>query len=216
MSTCNLFLPDDAKIRNASLIGNVQRSERKVSIYVTDISDDDEANDRRVIGSMRVHRVRRAPESPSRTNGDVSNFDSRWVQLDVNEHGRLMNLNVVGESNEFDCVNVIRYKKCDLAASAFLLGPDTTSQVGDFVALARILQSCEPVRSSEQSVEHESESCILTSVRKSALKVCADWAVFPLKYRQPGSLCTPQNFAQSSKFVGKKYFFVLRLPLRDF
>jgi hypothetical protein len=33
-------------------------------------------------------------------------------------------------------------------------------------------------------------------------------------YRQPGLLCTPQNLAPSSKFLGKKYFLVLRLPLR--
>jgi hypothetical protein len=25
-------------------------------------------------------------------------------------------------------------------------------------------------------------------------------------YRQPGLLCTPRNFARSSKFLGKKYF----------
>ncbi len=29
-------------------------------------------------------------------------------------------------------------------------------------------------------------------------------------YRQPGLLCTPQNFAQSSKFLGIKSFLVLR------
>jgi hypothetical protein len=33
---------------------------------------------------------------------------------------------------------------------------------------------------------------------------------------QSGLLCTPQNVAQSSEFLGKKYFFVLRLPLRHF
>jgi hypothetical protein len=27
-----------------------------------------------------------------------------------------------------------------------------------------------------------------------------------MRYRQPGLLCTPQNFTQSSKFSGKKYF----------
>ncbi len=26
------------------------------------------------------------------------------------------------------------------------------------------------------------------------------------KYREPGLLCTPQNFAQSSKFLGKNIF----------
>ncbi len=36
------------------------------------------------------------------------------------------------------------------------------------------------------------------------------------KYRQPGLLCTPQNFAPSSKFLGKKYFLVLKLFLRHF
>ncbi len=35
-------------------------------------------------------------------------------------------------------------------------------------------------------------------------------------YRQPGLLCTPRNFAQSSIFLGKIYFLVLRLPLRHF
>ncbi len=29
----------------------------------------------------------------------------------------------------------------------------------------------------------------------------------PNIYRQPGLLCTPQNFAPSSKFLGKKNFF---------
>jgi hypothetical protein len=28
----------------------------------------------------------------------------------------------------------------------------------------------------------------------------------PFGYRQPGLLCTPQNFAQSSKFLEKKVF----------
>ncbi len=36
-----------------------------------------------------------------------------------------------------------------------------------------------------------------------------------INYRQPGLLCTPQNFAQSSKFLGKKCL-VIRLPLRHF
>ncbi len=36
------------------------------------------------------------------------------------------------------------------------------------------------------------------------------------KYRQPGLLCTPRNFAQSSKFLGKKYFWIPRLSLRHF
>ncbi len=36
------------------------------------------------------------------------------------------------------------------------------------------------------------------------------------RYRQPGILCTPRNFAQISKFLGKKYFLVLRLSLRHF
>jgi hypothetical protein len=36
-------------------------------------------------------------------------------------------------------------------------------------------------------------------------------------YRQPGLLCTPWNFARSSKFLGEKYFLVLiRLFLRHF
>jgi hypothetical protein len=30
-------------------------------------------------------------------------------------------------------------------------------------------------------------------------------------YRQPGLLCTPQNFAQSLKFLGKKYFFAIKV-----
>jgi hypothetical protein len=33
------------------------------------------------------------------------------------------------------------------------------------------------------------------------------------EYRQPGLLCTPQNFAQSSKFFKKKEFLLLKLPL---
>jgi hypothetical protein len=36
------------------------------------------------------------------------------------------------------------------------------------------------------------------------------------EYRQPGLLCTPQNFAQSSEFLGKKYILLLSLPLRNF
>jgi hypothetical protein len=28
----------------------------------------------------------------------------------------------------------------------------------------------------------------------------------PVRYRQPGLLCTPQNFAPSSTILGKKYF----------
>jgi hypothetical protein len=39
---------------------------------------------------------------------------------------------------------------------------------------------------------------------------------YPSKYRQPGLLCTPRNFAQSSNFLGKKYFLLLKLPLRNF
>ncbi len=37
-----------------------------------------------------------------------------------------------------------------------------------------------------------------------------------VQYRQPGLLCTPRNFAQSSKLLGKQYFLLLRLPLRNF
>ncbi len=33
------------------------------------------------------------------------------------------------------------------------------------------------------------------------------WKDEKVKYRQPGLLCTPQNFAQSSMFLGKKIFF---------
>ncbi len=33
---------------------------------------------------------------------------------------------------------------------------------------------------------------------------------------QPGLLCTLRNFAQSSNFLGKKYFLLLKLPLRHF
>jgi hypothetical protein len=35
-------------------------------------------------------------------------------------------------------------------------------------------------------------------------------------YRQPDLLCTQQNFAQNSKFRGKKYSLVLRLPKEAF
>jgi hypothetical protein len=35
-------------------------------------------------------------------------------------------------------------------------------------------------------------------------------------YRQPGLLCTPRNFAPSSKFLEKKYFWVPTLPLKHF
>ncbi len=35
-------------------------------------------------------------------------------------------------------------------------------------------------------------------------------------WKQPGLLCTSQNFARSSKFLGKKYMLLLRLPLRHF
>jgi hypothetical protein len=35
-------------------------------------------------------------------------------------------------------------------------------------------------------------------------------------YRQPGLLCTPQNFAQSSKFLGKKIFFDTKVTSEAF
>jgi hypothetical protein len=38
----------------------------------------------------------------------------------------------------------------------------------------------------------------------------------PHLYRQPDLLCTPQNFVPSSKFLGNKYFLVLRLPMRHY
>jgi hypothetical protein len=34
--------------------------------------------------------------------------------------------------------------------------------------------------------------------------------------RQPGLLCTPRNFAQSSKFLGKKYFFGTKVTSEAF
>jgi hypothetical protein len=37
-----------------------------------------------------------------------------------------------------------------------------------------------------------------------------------LYYRQPGLLCTPQNFAKNLKKIKEKIFLVLRLPLRHF
>jgi hypothetical protein len=51
---------------------------------------------------------------------------------------------------------------------------------------------------------------------QSPLDVDADsaaryrWCCFQT-YPQPGLLCTPQNFAQSSKFFGKKIFIVTKL-----
>jgi hypothetical protein len=42
------------------------------------------------------------------------------------------------------------------------------------------------------------------------------FVIFLRSYRQPGLLCTPRNFARSSKFLRKQYFLLLRLPLRHF
>jgi hypothetical protein len=36
------------------------------------------------------------------------------------------------------------------------------------------------------------------------------------RYRQAGLLCTPQNFAQSSKFLGKKIFFGTKVASEAF
>ncbi len=45
--------------------------------------------------------------------------------------------------------------------------------------------------------------------------VCAA-VFFSTMYREPRLLCTPRNFALSSKILGKNFFLVLRLPLRHF
>jgi hypothetical protein len=37
-----------------------------------------------------------------------------------------------------------------------------------------------------------------------------------IRYRQPGLLCTPQNFAQSPKFLRKKFFFGTKVTSEAF
>ncbi len=45
-------------------------------------------------------------------------------------------------------------------------------------------------------------------------QACCAGALDHARYRKTGLLCTPRNFEPSSKFLGKKYLLVLRLPLR--
>ncbi len=55
-----------------------------------------------------------------------------------------------------------------------------------------------------------------TAYRVPTLKWMSDDYSVSTRYRQPGLLCTPQNFAQSSKCLERKKKLLPRLPLRHF
>ena len=193
MSALNLFMPNDARISNAFLVGEIERNARKVSIFVTDIVE--EPGDEKLIGSVRfVHRTCRP--NPRHANGDVSANDGGWFDLVLNQNGSVSCYSLDGEADEFDCVNFIHYEKGDLSASAFLVAPGTNEE---FSSLARLLQNRHGVGSSKSPKKVDNENHV-TSLRKSASTVKS-------LITSASSFCEVMEEKVSHVMLCSKYFF---------
>ncbi len=64
-------------------------------------------------------------------------------------------------------------------------------------------------------VKHKCQSVPLVCVALHSSSVTFTMSVLSI-IRQPGSLCTPRNFAQGSKFLGKKRFFGTKVTFESF
>jgi hypothetical protein len=72
------------------------------------------------------------------------------------------------------------------------------------------------IRNKEEEKKKKTAPLFISGKMRSQLKHMRTPQNCVAYFHQPGLLCTPRNFAQSSKFLGKIYFLVLRLPLSHF